>query len=58
MTSQVTKQDVVNVANRINVSVTGEQITEVLKMYDGEADNDPTATWDLIVENCIQSLVN
>jgi hypothetical protein len=27
-------------------------------MCDSEADNDPTATWDLIVENCLYNLQN
>jgi hypothetical protein len=27
-------------------------------MYNAEADNDPTATWELIVENCIYNLDN
>jgi hypothetical protein len=56
MTSEITAEDVVDVANRINITITNEQVIRVLEMYDDEASNDSTATWDLIVENCIHSL--
>jgi len=50
--------DVRNVAKRINVAITDDQIMEVLEMYEEETkyDNDPTATWDLIVEHCIYNV--
>ena len=33
------------------------EIKEVLKYYESEADNDPTATWNLIVENLLYNCV-
>jgi hypothetical protein len=33
------------------------EINEVLKYYNSEAENDPTATWDLIVENLLYNFV-
>lgn len=57
MKAFVNESDVRNVADQINVAVTDEQISKVLEMYDDESDNDPTATWDLIVENCIYTIV-
>jgi uncharacterized protein YpuA (DUF1002 family) len=56
MTTEILAQDVKDVAERLNINLSDEQINEVLEMYDAEADNDPTATWDLIVENCIYTL--
>lgn len=58
MTKEITAEDVIEVANRINITITNEQVTQVLEMYDNEASNDPTATWDLIVDNCIYKLDN
>ncbi len=56
MTKEITAEDVIEVANRINITITNEQVVQVLEMYDDEASNDPTATWDLIVDNCIYKL--
>ena len=33
-------------------------IDEVLAQYPNEQDNDPTATWNLVVENCIYNVDN
>jgi hypothetical protein len=33
------------------------EINEVLKYYNSEAENDPTATWELIVEILLFNLV-
>jgi len=40
------------------MDITIKQVRQVLEMYDDEADNDPTATWNLIVENCLYNLHN
>ena len=58
MTQEINAEDVLQVANGLNMNVTIEQINQVLEMYDDEADNDPTATWDLIVENCLYNLMD
>jgi hypothetical protein len=58
MTQEINAEDVLQVANGLNMNVTIEQINQVLEMYDDEADNDPTATWNLIVENCLYNLVD
>ena len=50
--------DVLDVAKRLGVSLTVAQFTEVIKMYPFEEENDPTGTWDLIVENCIYNVLN
>jgi hypothetical protein len=56
MTQEITAEDVTQVANSLGMNVTIEQVNQVLEMYDDEADNDPTATWNLIVENCLYNL--
>jgi hypothetical protein len=56
MTKEITPIDVVNVANDLKMDITIKQVRQVLEMFDSEADNDPTATWELIVENCLYNL--
>jgi hypothetical protein len=56
MTKEITAIDVVNVATELKMDITIKQVRQVLEMYDDEADNDKTATWDLIVENCLYNL--
>jgi hypothetical protein len=41
----------------LNLNPSIAEINEVLKYYDSEVDNDPTATWDLIVENLLYNCV-
>ena len=56
MTKEITAQDVAQVAIDLKMDITIGQVNQVLEMYDDEADNDPTATWNLIVENCLYNL--
>ena len=56
MTKEITAQDVAQVAIDLKMDITIGQVNQVLEMYDDEADNDETATWDLIVENCLYNL--
>jgi hypothetical protein len=58
MTKEITPIDVVNVATDLKMDITIKQVRQVLEMYDDAADNDETATWDLIVENCLYNLDN
>jgi hypothetical protein len=58
MTNEITAQDIVQVAERLNMDISIGDINRVLEMYESESDNDPTATWDLIVENCLYNLVD
>lgn len=60
-TKQISVEDIVNVAMDLKMNPSIAEINEVLKYYDGEVEQDPTATWDLIVENllyncCSQSI--
>lgn len=51
-------QDVLSVAENLGLSMLPFDINRVLKMYPSEQRNDPTATWDLVVENCIYQILN
>lgn len=54
----ITRIDVIEVANQIGKSLTESDIDEVLAQYPNEQDNDPTATWNLVIENCIYNVEN
>jgi DNA-binding transcriptional MerR regulator len=49
--------DVYNVANKLKLNVSIKQMNQILDLYEEESNNDPTATWDLVVENIIYNLL-
>ena len=54
MKPQLTPQDIMSVANSIGItSLPSETIGIILAEYPYEQKLDPTATWDLVVENLI-----
>jgi len=56
-TKQISAEDVVKVAIDLKMNPSIAEINEVLKYYDSEVDQDPTATWELIVENLLYNCV-
>ena len=56
-TKDISVDDVVKVAMDLGMNPSIAEINEVLKYYDSEVDQDPTATWDLIVENLLYNCV-
>lgn len=54
----LSKKDIHKVAKDIGFTLTSKQVNVVMGMYNGEQENDPTATWDLVVENCIYMVLN
>ncbi len=56
-TKHISVEDVVRVAMDLNMNPSIAEINEVLKYYDNEVEEDPTATWDLIVENLLYNCV-
>lgn len=58
MVSNIDEQDVLEIANALNIILTKEQVNKVTHMYLHEEECDPTATWNLIVENCIYQVIN
>ncbi len=57
VTTDITVEDVVSVAMQLNLNPSIEEINEVLKGYNDEVENDPTATWELIVENLLYNVI-
>jgi hypothetical protein len=53
LTEEISIEDVISVAESINLNPSIGEINQVLRNYDVEAEQDPTATWDLIVENLL-----
>ena len=56
-TKHISVEDVVRVAMDLNMNPSIEEINEVLKYYDNEVEEDPTATWEMIVENLLYNCV-
>jgi len=56
-TKQISVEDVVIVAMDLGMNPSIAEINEVLKHYDSEAEQDKTATWDLVVENLLYNCV-
>ena len=50
--------DVCNVADSIGIEVSAQQIIEILDEYDTAQENDPSATWNLVIEHLIHEKNN
>jgi hypothetical protein len=57
LTQEIDVEDVVKVAMELGMNPSIAEINEVLKYYDSEVDQDPTATWEMIVENLLYNCV-
>ena len=57
-TFELAKKDVLQVAESIGITLTNEQVFEVIDEYPAWAENDPTGTWDIIVEDIIYFVIN
>lgn len=55
-TDKISEYDVQKVANDLCIGITDSQIEQVLDLYDVEQEEDPSATWDLVVEKIIWDL--
>ena len=53
----LTPEDVKAVAKSLKMELSDDQITKVMELYPSDQDQDPTATWDLVVENCIYQVI-
>ena len=58
MTSKITREDVINVCNSINKTLTEKEIIWVLENYEDYEKDDPETTWNLIVENMLYDTPN
>lgn len=53
MESKIEKEDVLNVANALPIKINYEIIQWVIENYESYQEADPTATWDLVVEQML-----
>ena len=53
ISSYIDADDVIRIAMSLGMNPDIDVIEQVLRDYDSEANNDPTATWELIVENLL-----
>lgn len=56
-TKKISAEDVVRVAIDLGMNPSIAEINEVLKYYECETYDEPTATWELIVENLLYNCV-
>ena len=47
------KSDVIRIAKSIGVDLSLKEIKQIIEEHNDECENDPTATWGLVVENQI-----
>jgi uncharacterized protein YpuA (DUF1002 family) len=57
-TATIEKEDVQQVAEELEVELTDEQIDMVIFMYTNQQKIDPTGSWDIVVERCIDMLLD
>ena len=55
--AEVTRQDVIDVATSIGKVLTDEEVQDITDNYWWNQAEDPTATWDLVVENMVYFVI-
>jgi Ca2+-binding EF-hand superfamily protein len=58
MNNTISKEDVVQVTTSLNQTLTEAEITEAINRYPGEQEQDPGATWNLVVEKIMYDLID
>jgi hypothetical protein len=56
MSNQIQKEDVLQVANNLDIKVNEKIILWVIMNYEEYQDNDPSATWNLVVEQMLYGI--
>jgi hypothetical protein len=56
MSNSIQKEDVLQVSKRLDIKVNEKIISWVLENYESFQDNDPTATWNLVVEQMLYDI--
>lgn len=54
----IQKEDVVQVATSIKQTLTESEIQEAINRYPSEQEEDPGATWNLVVEKIVYDLID
>jgi len=55
--NKIAKEDVVSVATSIGVILTDDEIEDIVINYPWMQEMDPTATWDLVVDDMINFIL-
>ncbi len=55
-TANIIEEDVIAIAQSIGKELTSDEIDQVLEIYPDAQIDDPTSTWDLVIENIIYSI--
>ena len=51
-------RDVANIAKELGMNPTLKELEEVLKLYEGEQEDDPSAEWYLVIEKILYDLTS
>jgi len=57
-TIEIGDEDVKRVAKSLNMEVDEDAIKSVIELYPSEAESDPSATWNLVVEKILHDLIS
>lgn len=55
--NKISKEDVIDVATSIGKVLTDEEIQDIVENYPWMQEQDPTGTWNLVVEDMIYFLI-
>lgn len=55
--NKISKEDVVDIATSIGKVLTDEEIQDIVENYWWNQEEDPTATWNLVVEDMIYFII-
>lgn len=55
---KITKEDIINVATSVSITLTDKEIEWVLLCYEDAQRQDPSGTWNLVVEDLAYQAVN
>ncbi len=55
--NKIAKEDVVSVATSIGVTLTDDEIEDIVENYPWMQEMDPTGTWDLVVDDMINFIL-
>jgi hypothetical protein len=55
-TTKLSEQDILDVAQRLKMPINEQEVQLALNTYDVCQADDPSATWDLVVENMLYNI--
>jgi Ca2+-binding EF-hand superfamily protein len=58
ITGKILKEDIIRIAKSIGKSLTDKEVEKVLEEYPAWEKQDPTATWNLIIEDIVYFVIS